>query len=93
VTTKRRTLDDWEAEHGTVGISRSPEAKEKEQREFIQQGLDDLVRRGLIMDSGARRNGQVVYTKTPFGKSPEGRAVLRAWEGPRRPDPPVVEED
>jgi DNA-binding PadR family transcriptional regulator len=50
------------------------------ENELIQQALDDLVQMGLITDSGARRNGKVVYVLTPLGKSPEGQAALEAWE-------------
>jgi hypothetical protein len=56
--------------------------------EELQQAIADLVEMGLIMDSGERRNGQVVYVATPLGKSPEGRAALEAWERRERGERP-----
>jgi hypothetical protein len=58
------------------------------ENELIQQALDDLVQMGLIMDSGERRNRQVVYVQTPLGKSPEGRAALEAWKRRERGERP-----
>jgi hypothetical protein len=51
-----------------------------------QQVIDELVEMGLMMDSGRRRDGQVLYVLTPLGKSPEGKAILEAREAQERGD-------
>jgi hypothetical protein len=52
----------------------------------VRQVIDELVEMGLVMDSGERRNGQVVYVLTPLGASPEGEAILEAREARERGD-------
>ena len=32
---------------------------------MIQQAIDELERKGLVYDTGLRRNGQIVYAATP----------------------------
>jgi DNA-binding HxlR family transcriptional regulator len=39
--------------------------------ELIQQTIDELVRDGLLYDTGLRRNGKVVYAATELGRKVE----------------------
>jgi hypothetical protein len=50
-------------------------------RERIQEALHWLAAKGLIYDSGGRRNGQIVWVSTP-GKEAEVRALLGSKDHP-----------
>ncbi len=41
------------------------EISREEYLDMIQETLDQLEKEGLIYDTGRRRNGQVVYARTP----------------------------
>jgi hypothetical protein len=41
----------------------------KPTREEIRRTIEELIELGLIRDSGRRRNGQIIYERTPFAKS------------------------
>jgi hypothetical protein len=41
------------------------EMSPKEYHDLIRETLEDLEKEGLIYDTGRRRNGQVVYARTP----------------------------
>jgi hypothetical protein len=46
----------------------------------LQQAIDELVLLGLIIDSGRRRNGQIVYVTNPAVDSGEAQARLTALD-------------
>jgi hypothetical protein len=62
----RRTLKDIARKQADI---RDPIGMSPEQRlDWIREGLEYLEHKGLIYDTGRRRNGQIVYAATPDPK-------------------------
>lgn len=64
--------------------------REEEKCKYVDDALEVAAQMGLIVDTGQRRNGQIVYTKTKKGEDPKEWERWRASQLARLEGKPAM---